>query len=590
MVAGENTLSQNQKKFQRAKNFAKALKASGGNAWHPFTPLPDDIPADLVPGCTLQAVIGTGGMGAVYLARQDALDRLVAVKLLNPSLASNPTFMARLQQEAQIMATLTHPNLVGCHDIIVSRNGACLLMEYIPGHMNGRNLVKLLGPMPERYVTIVMLEVAKGLAYAYEKGFTHRDVKPDNILFAFQGNRPPNSYQELFEAPDARIALCDFGIASTNDQREFVNEGNDDAARPALGSPLYMAPEQAIMPEEVDCRSDIYSLGATAYFLLTGQPPFPGKTMEEVLEQKSQQNHPLPVPPPLFPPVEPELAKVILKMGACRQDERFADYHALLPKLQEIAAPYTSTLTFRIFTLHYRRFLKRALLIATALALLMIGGLYGYTWWMEHYEDRQIAATVNLANWNGALSTWGQQFDGGTPILVGSSNAGPITLKAPLQNGDFLRLALSFQDIGSVILHVHEAGKPENIYARITCHRQTEGNVVRLDSPNFRRADLQLTEVPTTPLLPDATNTWIHLRIQFNNGNCVVWDRETPLGICHFSPASNTSKAQFTITKIHCNRLLFSNIAHINAKYASRMHNEDAPQGLPIFPPSHPED
>ena len=177
-----------------------------------------------VPGCPLLAELGHGGMGAVYLGRQDRLERPVAVKVLNSDLANNPEFIGRLRQEARILGAMAHPNVVGCHDIIVSKNGASLLMEYGPGQLNGRNVVQLLGPMPERYAVEVLLGVARALSYAYDKGYTHRDVKPENILLAFDALRPPANYDELFHYSDFRVALCDFGIAVANSHQERASQ------------------------------------------------------------------------------------------------------------------------------------------------------------------------------------------------------------------------------------------------------------------------------------------------------------------------------------------------------------------------------
>lgn len=563
--------------MKRGYEQAKAMAPTVLGRWRPRTPLPPDVPTDLVPGCTLQAVIGTGGMGTVYLAKQDALNRQVAVKVLNPKLASDTQFMSRMRQEAQIMATLTHPNLVGCHDIIVSKSGACLLMEYIPGHLNGRNIVRLLGPMPDRYVVMVLNAVAKGLAYAYEKGVMHRDVKPDNILFAFVENRAPKSYQELFESPDARIALCDFGIAST---KGGVNEGETDElgvdgavedSNPVLGSPLYMAPEQAVMPENVDCRSDIYSLGATAFFLLTGHPPFPGRNLDEILEMKMQCDMPSPLSGDSSAPFDSELVRLVTKMGASQQVDRFQNYGALLEKLDALAAPYASNLTPRILMMRFKRQLRIVCAVVIALGLLGTACLYGYTWWMEHYEDRLAATTVNLANWTGALSTWQQEFRNALPVFMGTAQSGSITLKDTLERGDFLHVAVSLRDTGTVTLLVHEEGNIDNVYAKITCLRQNDINSIRLDSPRFNLEGAPLGEVPPPPNMPDRLDSWVRLRVQINDGSCIVWDSGTPLGICHFASGISSVRAQFTILRVNCAQVHFSSIAHIRAKYAEHI-------------------
>ncbi len=567
-------------RYQRIREHATTRELFAHGNWQPFTPLPTHLPTNLVPGCTLQAVIGTGGMGTVYLARQNALNRQVAVKVLNPKLANDPVFMSRLKQEAQIMATMTHPNLVGCHDIIISKNGAFLLMEYIPGHLNGRNLVKLLGPMPERYVTQVVLEATRGLAYAYEKGYMHRDVKPDNLLFAFQENRAPESYQEVFESPDFRVALCDFGIASTRESLEELldddgDETNPEDSRPIVGSPLYMAPEQALAPETVDCRSDMYSLASTAFFLLTGKPPFPGKSLEEVMEMKALYDLPTPTPDTPLPPVDPEFSRTLRRMGAAQQEKRYQSYQQLLPRLEAIAAPYTSNLSFRIFTRRYRKFLKTIGMAATLVALIILGGLYAYTSWLNTYEKRLTESTVQLARWSGDLASWSQSINDGGPMLIANRRSGPITLREPITVGDMLRISLYLQDIGSATLLVHEEGIPENVYVRVICTREDVGNVIRVSTTHRGTGGQQFVDIPAPLEFPDSTEEWIQLRFQLYKDYCIVWNRYRPLVICNYPRALSGVNAQFTIKNVNCPMALFKNIAHIEAKYVARLQDDD---------------
>lgn len=567
-------------RYQRIREHATTRELFAHGNWQPFTPLPTHLPTNLVPGCTLQAVIGTGGMGTVYLARQNALNRQVAVKVLNPKLANDPVFMSRLKQEAQIMATMTHPNLVGCHDIIISKNGAFLLMEYIPGHLNGRNLVKLLGPMPERYVTQVVLEATRGLAYAYEKGYMHRDVKPDNLLFAFQENRAPESYQEVFESPDFRVALCDFGIASTRESLEELldddgDETNPEDSRPIVGSPLYMAPEQALAPETVDCRSDMYSLASTAFFLLTGKPPFPGKSLEEVMEMKALYDLPTPTPDTPLPPVDPEFSRTLRRMGAAQQEKRYQSYQQLLPRLEAIAAPYTSNLSFRIFTRRYRKFLKTIGMAATLVALIILGGLYAYTSWLNTYEKRLTESTVQLARWSGDLASWSQSINDGGPMLIANRRSGPITLREPITVGDMLRISLYLQDIGSATLLVHEEGIPENVYVRVICTREDVGNVIRVSTTHRGTGVQQFVDIPAPLEFPDSTEEWIQLRFQLYKDYCIVWNRYRPLVICNYPRALSGVNAQFTIKNVNCPMALFKNIAHIEAKYVTRLQDDD---------------
>ncbi len=580
-------------KLNRAQRLKEHLLRIREAQWRPVKPLPPGVSPRMVPGCTLQGVIGVGGMGTVYLARQNALNRQVAVKVLTPKLANNPGFIAKLRKEAQIMAMLSHPNLVGCHDIIVSQKGAYVIMEYIPGHLNGRTLVRLLGPMPQQYVTSVLHAAAKGLSYAYEKGYTHRDVKPDNLLFGFSENRPPDSYEELFESPEFRITLCDFGIAAPPGEL-FLDEVDDPDdlegttaldfdEKPIVGSPLYMAPEQALFPENVDCRSDIYSLASTAYYLLTGAPPFPGKSLEEVIDLKSQIDLPKPVPPPPAPPVPQELSRVIQKMGMLQQEERYQDYPHLLDDLARLEAPYLANFSLGFLTRRYRKFLNRLFLGTLAVGMLVFLGIYGYMAWLDRYEQQLMQENVHLAKWSGALFSWQQEIHGDESALVGGANSGPLTLKEPLRPGDYLRVGIQMMDIGGTTMHIHTRGDKERILMRLVCYRDDAQNVIQMDAV---KEDPNATDgfayVPVTVPrdFPDANSNIVELRIQMQPGYFVVWNQGIPLAICHYDKKLSVPDAQFTIARVNSTLVRFSDIAQVRGRVADsdKMADEKTPR------------
>ena len=580
-------------KLNRAQRLKEHLLRIREAQWRPVKPLPPDVPPGMVPGCTLQGVIGVGGMGTVYLARQNALTRQVAVKVLTPKLANNPGFIAKLRKEAQIMAMLSHPNLVGCHDIIVAQKGAYVIMEYIPGHLNGRTLVRLLGPMPQQYAASVLHAAAKGLSYAYEKGYTHRDVKPDNLLFGFSENRPPDSYEELFESPEFRIALCDFGIAAppgelfpeemdASDDLEGTTALDVDE-KPIVGSPLYMAPEQALFPENVDCRSDIYSMASTAYYLLTGAPPFPGKTMEEVLDLKSQIDLPKPVPPPPAPPVPQELARVIQKMGMLQQEERYQDYQHLLDDLARLEAPYLANFSLGFLTRRYRKFLNRLFLGTLAVGMMIFLGIYGYMAWLNRYEQQLMQENVHLAKWSGALFSWQQEIHGDEAALLGGANSGPLTLKDPLRPGDYLRVGIQLMDIGGTTMHIHTRGDEKRILMRLVCYRDDTQNVIQVDAvrenPNST-GGYSFVPIAVPWDFPDANSTVVELRIQMQPGYFVVWNQGIPLAICHYSQIPAVPDAQFTIARVNSTLVRFSNIAQVRGRVADsvKMADEKTPR------------
>jgi serine/threonine-protein kinase PpkA len=204
--------------------------------------------AVIVPGYRIMRPLGIGGMASVYLALQESLDREVALKVMAPALAANEEFTERFLKEGRITAKLSHPNLVTVYDIGSHGSTYYLAAEYIPGG----TLRERLGKLSIAEALDVARDIALGLAYAHDKGFVHRDVKPGNILFRANGT----------------AVLADFGIAkSINSKTVATQAGN------SIGTPHYMSPEQA-RAEKVDGRSDLYSLGAVLFEMLTGDAPY----------------------------------------------------------------------------------------------------------------------------------------------------------------------------------------------------------------------------------------------------------------------------------------------------------------------------
>jgi len=239
---------------------------------------------------SIEHELGRGGMGIVLLARDVALDRPVAIKLLPPALAASPEARDRFLQEARTAASLSHPNIVPIH--LVEARGA--LVYFVMGYVDGETLrerVERSGPLTPRLALKLLQEVAWALGYAHQRGVIHRDVKPDNIMI---------------ERATDRALVTDFGIAL----------GTGDANRaggPVIGTARYMSPEQAC-GEPVDARSDLYSLGATFFFALTGRAPFEGSTLPAILAKQVAQHA------PLMQSARPELpAKIGAVIDRCLQ-------------------------------------------------------------------------------------------------------------------------------------------------------------------------------------------------------------------------------------------------------------------------------
>ncbi|MCH7228607.1 protein kinase [Haloferula sp. A504] len=198
--------------------------------------------------------IGTGGMGAVYKARQPQLDRMVALKILSHDLAADPSFTERFNREAKVLARLSHPNIVGIHDYGTAGPYCYLLMELVDG-VNLRQAMQAGRFSPAESLAMVE-EICSALKFAHEEGILHRDIKPENVLIDSKG----------------RVKIADFGIAKMvgEDDRPDVTLTLRGSV---LGSPHYMAPEQIETPGDIDQRADIYSLGVVFYEMLTGELP-----------------------------------------------------------------------------------------------------------------------------------------------------------------------------------------------------------------------------------------------------------------------------------------------------------------------------
>jgi len=210
----------------------------------------------------LERELGRGGMGIVFLARDVALERPVAIKLLPPSLASLPDLRHRFLHEARTAAGLSHPNIVPIHAVEEAGDLVWFVMSFVPGETLAERVGRE-GPLPAEAVGRMVQEVAWALAYAHQRGVIHRDVKPENILL---------------ERGTGRSLVADFGIARLADEAGISPPGE------MLGTPRLVSPEQA-GGEALDGRSDLYSLGVTAFFALTGRYPFEGDNVGQLLAQ-----------------------------------------------------------------------------------------------------------------------------------------------------------------------------------------------------------------------------------------------------------------------------------------------------------------
>jgi serine/threonine protein kinase len=205
-----------------------------------------------IPGYQIIRQIGKGGMATVYLAVQESLDRQVAIKLMSPFLTEDQTFGERFLREAKIVAKLSHPNIIAVYDVGTIEDQYYIAMQYSPG---GDLKAKITQGLTEPQAVFITQQIASALQYAHDNGFVHRDVKPANVLFNEHGN----------------ACLTDFGVAKATHSATTTLT----VAGSVIGTPVYMSPEQA-RGDDVDNRSDLYSLGVVFFEMLSGQPPFKG--------------------------------------------------------------------------------------------------------------------------------------------------------------------------------------------------------------------------------------------------------------------------------------------------------------------------
>jgi serine/threonine-protein kinase PpkA len=268
-----------------------------------------------IPGYRILRPLGEGGMASVFLAVQESLDREVALKVMAPALAANAEFTDRFIKEGRITAKLSHPNLVTVFDIGSHGTVYYLAAEYIPG---GTMREKIQDGLSVAETLDIACDIARGLDFAHQKGFVHRDVKPGNVLFKLDGT----------------AVLADFGIAKAMDAKSGAT-----MAGASIGTPDYMSPEQA-RAEQVDGRSDLYALGAVIYEMLVGHAPYQAADPFTVALMHVTQ------PVPTLPPEHAWLQPLIDSLMAKSPANRPATGEAFIQSVEQLlaASPQASSI------------------------------------------------------------------------------------------------------------------------------------------------------------------------------------------------------------------------------------------------------
>ena len=387
-------------------------------------------------GYELISELGHGGMGTVYLARQKRLNRLVAIKSmkLNAQVADYGDWLSK---EAITMAALNHPNIVGIYELQRDDQNVYLIMEYVPGHTSLRDLIRRFKRIPEELAIKILISVVNGLMYIHSKNFIHRDMKPDNVLVYTEVPIEGLSLNQIFELPETRIKICDFGIASHSAPQNTPIKVEAKSGN-IMGSPNYMAPEQCCNNGDVDFRSDIYALAGTAIFMLTGGPPFTFKDRESLLEYKME--HDIPTPTELGVKVSSRLSQIIAKMGRLMPEERYQNYPELLSDLKQALERLPGQ---RATTWAQKRasFWKKANLLTFAVILLAAFSLtYKYIH-NKYFKVRMISLSSSMGYWTGERSAWmvsQYNIDDKPMVMTSLQPTQPIRLLRPIYPGQCL--------------------------------------------------------------------------------------------------------------------------------------------------------
>ncbi len=274
----------------------------------------------------LHEKIGSGGMGDVYKAEHLLLKRRCAMKLIHPEKGQDATTLKRFEREVVATARLSHWNTIDIYDYGHTEDGTFYyVMELLEGD-NLQNLVRDHGPMSVERTIYLLAQACDALYEAHQNGLIHRDIKPANIFASHRGGN--------WDV----CKILDFGLVkeTTEQSTDLVKQGSFS------GTPLYMSPEQATRYETVDARSDIYSLGCVAYFLLTGRPPFQGKSTIELIAAHATET---PIPPSkLGNHSNPEMDDVVLKCLEKHPEDRFATTAEMAKRLRDIRVerPWTA--------------------------------------------------------------------------------------------------------------------------------------------------------------------------------------------------------------------------------------------------------
>lgn len=278
-------------------------------------PEPDPLVGQRVSNYEIIRRLGQGGMGVVYLARHVTLERSVAIKFLAGQLSSNQDYVDRFLREARSAAKLNHPNIISVYDAGSQDDVYYFVMEYVEGQDFAR-LLKQMKRFPELDAIGHVRKAADAMAYAHQAGIIHRDLKPENLILTTNGE----------------VKVGDLGLA----KEVNADDSSLTMSGVVMGTPFYISPEQVRGARDVDHRTDIYSLGATLYHLVTGGVPYRGSSPAEIMSKHLTE--PFPWPQAVNPELSEAVCRVMYKMMAKEPGERFSTMHEVSQVLGEIVS------------------------------------------------------------------------------------------------------------------------------------------------------------------------------------------------------------------------------------------------------------
>ncbi len=286
-------------------------------------------PGKVVAGFEIMEELNRGGMGVIYKARQVAMNRIIALKAIIPAKLERPGVRERFMAEVKASALLNHPNIVMVYHTDLVGEFPYLAMEYVPG-IDLLRLVRSVGPLPVTDAVYYIRQAADGLQHAHEQGLVHRDIKPSNLMVS----PGPIGSEGLKAGKLPKIKILDMGLARVITPDGADSETGLTQVGMFLGTPDYVSPEQAENSRQADGRSDIFSLGGSLYFLLTGDVPYPGKTLVEKIRKALTE--PPPSPMAKRKDVPPLLDSVVRKMLACDPEDRYQHASEVVTVLDRI--------------------------------------------------------------------------------------------------------------------------------------------------------------------------------------------------------------------------------------------------------------